>query len=299
MPKTHFHTDPYFPSHLLAERVVARIGLISDTHMPERWLALPPPVFDVLDGVDLVLHAGDVGALWVLDQLSKVAPVVAVHGNDDSTEAQRELPYQQVVTVGGRRILLSHTHFPEREQELASRRIDAWEPKLARWTSLGQRVGAAVLVFGHTHIPMALQRQEVLLVNPGAIASGNAVSRQVHQTVARLYILDGMAPYMVHIDLAQPGSIYQPSIDWQAGFAAALRRYSASILAPDLVDCWDLIYQTIWPLAPHRLMAALLRIAHRCWFGQQSHICRADFLSEAQADPQIPPEVIEALRRTL
>jgi putative phosphoesterase len=62
------------------EAIVARIGLISDTHMPQRCAALPDAVFDALKGVDLILHAGDVGELWVLDHLSTIAPVVAVHG---------------------------------------------------------------------------------------------------------------------------------------------------------------------------------------------------------------------------
>ena len=78
---------------LPAGRVVACLGLISDTHMPKRWPAMPAAVFEALRSVDLVLHAGDVGKLWVLDELSVIAPVVAVHGNDETDEAQRELPY--------------------------------------------------------------------------------------------------------------------------------------------------------------------------------------------------------------
>ena len=53
-----------------------RIGLISDTHMPERWPSLPPAIFELFKGVDLLLHAGGVGELWVLDQLSAIAPDV-------------------------------------------------------------------------------------------------------------------------------------------------------------------------------------------------------------------------------
>jgi hypothetical protein len=84
--------DRYLPLGLSENRIVARIGLISDTHMPARCADLPAAVFDVLRSVDVVLHAGDVGELWVLDQLSAIAPVIAVHGNDETAEAQRELP---------------------------------------------------------------------------------------------------------------------------------------------------------------------------------------------------------------
>ena len=144
------------------------IGLISDTHMPARCAALPPMLFDVLRGVDLLLHAGDVGELWVLDALSAIAPVIAVHGNDETADAQRELPYQQVIAVGGQRILLTHAHYPDRAEEMESRKDDAWAPKLDRRAAMGRQAGARIVVFGHTHIPMAVEHDGVLLVNPGA-----------------------------------------------------------------------------------------------------------------------------------
>src|SRR6476646_5162040 len=123
------------------------IGLISDTHMPARCAALPPALFDALPGLDLLLHAGDVGELWVLDRLSAIAPVLAVHGNDDTADAQRELPYQQVLAVAGQRVVLTHAHYPDRAQELESRKDDAWEPKLERRAAFGKRAGASVVVF--------------------------------------------------------------------------------------------------------------------------------------------------------
>src|SRR5205807_1965311 len=70
------------------------LGLVSDTHLPQRCDALPPGLFEALRGVDLVLHCGDAGELWALDQLGAIAPVVAVHGNDDTADAQRALPRQ-------------------------------------------------------------------------------------------------------------------------------------------------------------------------------------------------------------
>ena len=114
--------DALRPSGLPVGRVRACLGLVSDTHMPERCAALPPALFEALRGVDLLLHAGDVGELRVLDGLSAVAPVIAVHGNDDTPDAQRELPYTQVVAAAGLRILLTHAHYPARAEQLASRR---------------------------------------------------------------------------------------------------------------------------------------------------------------------------------
>ena len=147
---------PYLPPEVAPEALAAVAGLVSDTHLPERLDALPPALFQVLAGVDVVLHAGDIGELRVLDELSRVAPAVAVHGNDDTPEAQRELPYQQVLTLAGQRIVLSHTHYPDLEQEMASRREDAWGPKLSRRAGFGHRAGAGIVVWGHTHIPLAV-----------------------------------------------------------------------------------------------------------------------------------------------
>src|SRR5690554_1327395 len=113
--------DHLIPSNCPADRIRLRIGLVSDTHSPQRCEKLPGALFSALSGADLILHAGDVGNLDVLDQLSKIAPVVAVHGNDDSEEAVRELPEQQIVTIGGIRILLWHSHYPNHEEEMASR----------------------------------------------------------------------------------------------------------------------------------------------------------------------------------
>lgn len=68
------------PDALPAGRVAACVGLIADTHLPDRCLALPPAVFDVFRGVEMIVHAGDVGARSVLDELGAVAPVAAVRG---------------------------------------------------------------------------------------------------------------------------------------------------------------------------------------------------------------------------
>jgi len=60
-----------------------RIGLISDTHIPEACEHLPSRVFEVFRGVDLVMHAGDVYVNRVLDELAEIAPVIAALGNGD------------------------------------------------------------------------------------------------------------------------------------------------------------------------------------------------------------------------
>lgn len=296
----------HLPTDIDPDQVVARVGLISDTHMPDRLAQLPDAIFEVMRGVNLVLHAGDVGELWVLDLLSSIAPVVAVHGNDDTEDAQRELPYQQVVTIRGTRIFVCHSHYPEREEEMASRRFDEWGPKLDRLFGLGAGARAQVIVYGHSHIPMALERDGVLLTNPGAIASGGAVNRQLVRSIALLFILRDAHPRVVHIDLAQPDRVYSPQIDWEAGFRAAQRRYSASILAPDLQAQWP-EFDAAWrewfvnpDNRPHALSLyrAVVAVAHRCWADEQEMITRDDLFAAIRR-AEVPGEVKAAAESVL
>ena len=147
--------------------------------------------------------------------------MVAVHGNDETEEARRELPYQQVITLGGRRLLLCHSHLPDREAEMGSRVNDDWRPKLERYAAQARRAGATIYVLGHLHIPFVVEHEGVGLVNPGAIASGSAFTRQTRPTVARLTLRDDGRPFVVHTDLARPEQPHVPVIDWPAGFTAA------------------------------------------------------------------------------
>ena len=272
------------PPDLPPGRVVACLGLISDTHMPKRWPSLPAAVFEALRGVDLLLHAGDVGQLWVLDELSVIAPVVAVHGNDETDEAQRELPYQQVIAVGGRRLFLCHSHIPNREAEMASRLDDAWEPKLSRWATQARRAGATIYVLGHLHVPFVVEHDGMWLVNPGAIASGSAFTRQTRQTVARLYLRDDGRPFVVHIDLSQPEQPHAPAIDWSAGFTAAAGQYSADIAHPRLRPVIAALRRSRWR-ADERLYNALARAGMACWLGQKAEMTVENAVESIEGDP--------------
>jgi len=278
--------NSFLPSRLSVERVAARVGLISDTHMPERCAAFPASLFDVLRGVDLLLHAGDVGELWVLDHLSTIAPVVAVHGNDDTQAAKRELPYQQLVSIAGQRILLWHSHYPDPAVEMAHRG-GSWYPILARLAEHGQQAGAKVVVFGHAHIPMTYQYEDVLLVNPGALASGSAFTHQTHQTVALLFIRDDRTPFVTHVDLAVPNQAYVPNIDWEAGFEVASNKFEATIVEEDLVEDISMLRkQTFSDL--EAMKGAILRLSHQCWAGEQQYITRSGLLNEIEQDTRIP-----------
>jgi hypothetical protein len=115
---------------------VGRIGVIADTHGLIR-----PEALAALQGVDVILHAGDIGGAHVLDALREIAPVTSVRGNNDDDDGYEIAR----VTIGGRHILLTH---------------------IFREALLDE--DADVIVFGHSHMPRNEVVGGVLLFNPGS-----------------------------------------------------------------------------------------------------------------------------------
>lgn len=271
-----------FPS-----KKVARVGLISDTHMPERCAAFPAAIFEVFQGVDLILHAGDVGKLWVLDQLSGIGPVVAVHGNDETAEAQQALPSQQLVSIGGRRILVWHSHYPDPAEDKANRR-NLWGQILARIAQRSQQVGADIVVFGHTHVPTTYRYKDVWLVNPGALASGSIFTRQTMQTVAVLFIYEDSTISVTHVDLNLPNEAHVPNIDFKSSFKSAPNDYEDLIVEQSLIDVvGELKKQSYNDI--EALRDALLPLSHLCWAGEKEYITKAEMLEVVEGDANIAP----------
>jgi putative phosphoesterase len=123
-----------------------RIGLISDTHN-----LLRPQVFEVFDGVDAILHAGDVGDDDILDELGTLAPVYAVRGNTDRIDNPR-LPASRELVINGVRVHVSHGH------EVGAKPI----------TLVAAYPDNDVILYGHTHRELVTEKDGVLVVNPGA-----------------------------------------------------------------------------------------------------------------------------------
>ena len=143
------------------------IGLISDTHGLVR-----PEVFGALEGVQLILHAGDVGE-GVLEELAAIAPIEAVYGNTDPADDPR-LVQSIERTIGGVRIHVSHGH------ELGS-------PTPER---LMAKYDADVIVYGHTHQQKVVEHNGRLVVNPGAAGQRRF---KLKPSVAVLTIENGVA----------------------------------------------------------------------------------------------------------
>lgn len=288
--------DQFLPPSRSLNEVVACLGLVSDTHYPLRCETLPPTLFTILAGVDLLLHAGDVGELTVLDQLSTIAPIVAVHGNDETDEAQQTLPYQQVVAVKERRILLWHSHYPNREEELASRENDAMVPKFKRTIDRAHAAGATIAIFGHWHIPLIYEQDGVTVINPGAMASGNFFTRQLLQSVALLYLFQDGSHHVAHVDLTAPTAIFTPHQQWPTSFKATLIRYNESILAPPLAAAFQQIHSHFSAEKRQALTPVVLPFAQRCWRGEQDVITLEEFTEYLQADKSISPALRSELQ---
>ncbi len=120
-----------------------RVGVISDTHGLLRAEAV-----EALAGVDLILHAGDVGDALILEELGRIAPVTAIRGNVDTQGACALLPAVEYVTVADTNIYMLH--------DVGGLDLD---PDLA---------GIAAVVYGHSHKPSVEWRKGVLFFNPGA-----------------------------------------------------------------------------------------------------------------------------------
>src|SRR5438034_6895285 len=151
------------------------VGLISDTHG-----LLRAGVHDALEGVELILHAGDVGGDEILHELQLIAPMRAVYGNTDP-QGDPSLTERIDVTIGGLQVHVSHGH------EVGSPTPD----------KLAARYDADVVIYGHTHRQLVVQLGDQLFVNPGA---AGARRFNLSPSVARMTIADGKAEVRI-IDL--------------------------------------------------------------------------------------------------
>jgi uncharacterized protein len=148
---------------------MAVLGVITDTHIPQRRKALPPRVFEVFRGVDRILHAGDINSRRVLDELAQVAPVDAVAGNADLFG--HGLPLARLIEIEGKRIGLVHGHGGW-ARYLRSKMRDQLGYDEERYLKIvhGSFGRVDAIVFGHTHRYYCASRSGILLFNPGPIA---------------------------------------------------------------------------------------------------------------------------------
>ena len=126
------------------------LGVVSDTHG-----YLDPRVLKLLEGVDHILHAGDIGDASIIEDLACIAPVTTVRGNNDKTGQSSLFPEEVTLELGGRTVYLTHqVKVPKKPEDPANKRYtDA---------------GIDVVVYGHSHIAFQKTLGSVMFFNPGA-----------------------------------------------------------------------------------------------------------------------------------
>ncbi len=154
------------------QTMAKRVGVISDTHG-----LLRDEVLGKLQGCDLIVHAGDVGNSSVLEDLMRIAEVVAVRGNVDTGPWAAELPHLEYVQVEDMTICVVHN--------IAELDLD---PLAA---------GVDVVIYGHSHKPAAEWKGGILYLNPGSVGP-----RRFHLPVSMAFLhvgTEGVAPEIVSL----------------------------------------------------------------------------------------------------
>ncbi len=168
------------------------IGLISDTHIPDRARILPQKVLEAFSNVELILHAGDLTSPKVMDELEEIAPVMAVQGNMDRANGI-DLPKAKVIEAEGLKIGVIHGEvYPRADSD--------------QLLYLAKELNVNILVSGHSHQPKIEQKEGILLLNPGS----PIVPRLADRTVMLLEIKDKA----VDVEIVKIGSPVCSALDF-------------------------------------------------------------------------------------
>ena len=127
-----------------------RIGVVSDTHG-----YLNPRVPELLQGVNHILHAGDIGDGGIIEALAQIAPITVVRGNNDRTGPESLYPEEVSLKLVGFSFYLTHI---------------VKVPKSPGHPSMQPYIdtGADIVVYGHSHIAFQQEMGNILFFNPGA-----------------------------------------------------------------------------------------------------------------------------------
>jgi putative phosphoesterase len=160
-----------------------KIGVISDTHIKSPDKLLPNGVFQAFEGVDLILHAGDILIDEVLIQLEAIAPVQAVAGNNDSYEIYIKHGTRKLITVNGKKIGMTH----------------GMSKGKTHMSAYGEFIDDNVdcIVYGHSHIPHNEIINNILFFNPGSATQRRF---QPRHSVGILHIDQRIVGEIIYLD---------------------------------------------------------------------------------------------------
>lgn len=128
-----------------------QVGIISDTHN-----TLPPEIFGIFEKVDMIFHAGDIGAEQILQELETIAPVRAIYGNTDTFPLVSRLRPMELFKLDGYRICMIHA---------------IRSPKAFAFEMLKMKEEADIVIFGHTHTSVKTVFNNIVFINPGSASS--------------------------------------------------------------------------------------------------------------------------------
>jgi hypothetical protein len=123
--------------------MLSKIGILSDTHG-----LLRPEVVSTVSDCDIIIHAGDVGDLSILEELRRIAPVHAVQGNTDKGKWTEALPLTTGIEIHGHFIYILH--------DIEHLDLDPAAAKVE------------MIIFGHSHKPEFKEKDSVFYLNPGS-----------------------------------------------------------------------------------------------------------------------------------
>jgi uncharacterized protein len=169
-----------------------KIGVLADTHIPDLAPRILPRVCEALSGVDIILHAGDISRIEVLQELEPIAQTYAVAGNQESAEVRKFLQESQRLEFANRSIGLIHGHRAWSADLMNRGRylLDARARQEALYKYLMSKfTNVDAIVFGHTHQPYIKMHGGVLLFNPGS-------ATPAHGQPATIGILE-IGPYTI------------------------------------------------------------------------------------------------------
>jgi len=133
-----------------------KIGVISDTHLSIENSLLPENLIKGLEGCDLIIHAGDLVDLSVLEPLKKIAKVEAVCGNMDGHDVKCKLAEKKILNVQGKKICIMHGFgHPDKLVDILKKEFFQEKPD--------------IIIFGHSHAPKNEYIEGVLFFNPGSV----------------------------------------------------------------------------------------------------------------------------------
>jgi len=177
--------------------MTTRVGVVADTHCPEFLDKLPDRLFEILAGVDLILHAGDINSQGTLEALERLAPVEAVRGDHDRSLGN--LPTSRELTVEGKRIVVVHGQrsrwLEEPNTLLWTLSLGYFRPHRGLPRALRRRFPHAdAIVYGHTHRARAEMIEGVLVFNPGGVHQWSPATARKRLTAGRARGAAGRSP---------------------------------------------------------------------------------------------------------